>query len=420
MLPARFARTRLVHQLVVVVTAVAAVALLASPPAEGKPQDDKRRVDAQLAQTEAVLESATVRARQAGVAFAQASRQLPAAELAVAEARGRVAAAEAQATEARRVAAAAQRDLDAAEAAFTRAQRAVDAARDRLSGFVRETYQGAPFLAMSAVLAEGDLDEVLGRLAYVDAFIGGFQRSLDAVVRTRFTVAERRAQVAERQQAAESAARRAEQTLGAARTAQDSAESAQRQVAQLVAQRQGALATAQQERTISAEQYQELLAESRRIAGDLRAAAHRARGNRPPRTRPPRVGRLLLPVNGWTSSDFGLRYDPFYRRWQRHAGTDFAAPGGSPIRAAAAGVVVHAGRNGGYGNYTCVYHFDVAGGRGLSTCYAHQSRILVWTGQRVRRGQLIGRVGTTGASTGNHLHFEVRLDGEPVNPMRWL
>ena len=78
-----------------------------------------------------------------------------------------------------------------------------------------------------------------------------------------------------------------------------------------------------------------------------------------------------------------------------------------------------AGWNGGYGNYTCIYHGTYQG-KGFATCYAHQSAILVRAGQQVRQGQVIGRVGTTGASTGNHLHFEVRLDGDPVDPLPWL
>ncbi|NUT07394.1 MAG: M23 family metallopeptidase [Hamadaea sp.] len=114
-----------------------------------------------------------------------------------------------------------------------------------------------------------------------------------------------------------------------------------------------------------------------------------------------------------------MRYDPYYHVWQLHAGVDLAADGGTPIYAAADGVVSYAGWAGGYGNYTCVRH-GRSGGKTMSTCYGHQSRILVSDGQRVRQGQLIGRVGTTGASTGNHLHFEVRLDGRPVNPLPYL
>jgi len=124
-------------------------------------------------------------------------------------------------------------------------------------------------------------------------------------------------------------------------------------------------------------------------------------------------------------TDFGsltmlkLPDDPFYRVWQLHAGTDFAAPRGTPIRAAAAGHVIRAGWSDGYGNYTCIDHGRLDG-LNFQTCYGHQSAILVGVGEYVRRGEVIGRVGTTGASTGNHLHFETRFNGVPRNPLQYL
>ena len=121
----------------------------------------------------------------------------------------------------------------------------------------------------------------------------------------------------------------------------------------------------------------------------------------------------------WKSSDFGMRFDPFYRVWQLHAGVDIAADSGAPIRAAASGRVFRAGWNGGYGNYTCIYH-GLYKGKALATCYAHQSAISVRVGRWVSRGEVIGRVGSTGASTGTHLHFEVRVNGNPINLVPWL
>lgn len=126
-----------------------------------------------------------------------------------------------------------------------------------------------------------------------------------------------------------------------------------------------------------------------------------------------------MPVHGWKSSNYGMRFDPVYKVYQLHAGIDVAAGGGQPIVAAADGKVVRAGWAGGNGNYTCISH-GIYQGKGLATCYGHQSQILVHVGQTVRRGELIGRVGTTGASTGNHLHFEVRLNGSPIQPLTWL
>jgi murein DD-endopeptidase MepM/ murein hydrolase activator NlpD len=120
-------------------------------------------------------------------------------------------------------------------------------------------------------------------------------------------------------------------------------------------------------------------------------------------------GRLIYPVNGTFTSPFGMR-------WGRlHAGIDISAPTGTPIRAADSGRVAIAGWTGGYGQYTCIQHTG-----SMSTCYGHQSRIGVSSGQGVRQGQVIGAVGNTGNSTGPHLHFEVRINGNPVDPMGYL
>lgn len=116
-------------------------------------------------------------------------------------------------------------------------------------------------------------------------------------------------------------------------------------------------------------------------------------------------------------SNFGLRQDPFERRRKNHEGIDLAAPIGTPIHATADGIVSAAsgGYNGGYGNLVKVDH----GGR-VETRYAHLSSIAVIPGQRVVRGQVIGRMGSTGRSTGSHLHYEVRIDGRAVNPIPFM
>jgi len=98
-----------------------------------------------------------------------------------------------------------------------------------------------------------------------------------------------------------------------------------------------------------------------------------------------------------------------------HEGIDIAAPTGTPIRAAAGGTVISAGWLGGYGNLTVIDH-----GGGVSTAYGHQSAFAVGGGQAVAQGQVIGYVGSTGHSTGPHLHFEVRINGSAVDPMGYL
>ena len=128
-----------------------------------------------------------------------------------------------------------------------------------------------------------------------------------------------------------------------------------------------------------------------------------------------RNGRFIWPVNGSVGSGFGPRIHPISGGSRMHTGVDIGASSGTPIKAADAGVVVMAGPNGGYGNWTLIDH-----GGGLATGYGHQSSIGVSRGQRVSRGEVIGRVGSTGASTGPHLHWEVRVNGNPVDPMRWI
>ena len=121
---------------------------------------------------------------------------------------------------------------------------------------------------------------------------------------------------------------------------------------------------------------------------------------------------MIYPINAPLTSPFGPR-------WGRlHAGIDLSAAEGTPIHAADGGKVVlmqGTGASGGYGNYTCVQHTAT-----MSTCYAHQSRFGTSQGARVSQGQVIGYVGNTGHSFGAHLHFEVRINGSPVNPLNYL
>ena len=122
------------------------------------------------------------------------------------------------------------------------------------------------------------------------------------------------------------------------------------------------------------------------------------------------------PVNtGYISSGFGERVDPFTGGEEFHEGIDFAAPQGTPIHAVAAGIVTWAGARGGYGNMVQIDH-----GNGYSTRYGHAEKILVHVGETVQRGDVIALVGSTGRSTGPHVHFEVLKNGHEVNPARFV
>ncbi len=122
-----------------------------------------------------------------------------------------------------------------------------------------------------------------------------------------------------------------------------------------------------------------------------------------------------VPSSHYISSSFGSRLHPIYRTWRMHTGTDIAASYGSNIVAAASGKVIMSSWYGGYGNCIMIDH-----GSGMVTLYGHCSSRLVSAGQEVSRGQVIARVGSTGNSTGNHCHFEVRINGQYVNPMGYF
>ena len=181
--------------------------------------------------------------------------------------------------------------------------------------------------------------------------------------------------------------------------------------------REGALASARQRDQQALAQVEEnqqhLEGEIGELEGEIQAQLQAASSSVPTQPAGPIQGEsssgFIWPVNGAVVSGFGMRWG------QLHAGVDIAVPAGTPISAAASGTVVLAAYTGGYGNYTCIDH-----GGGISTCYAHQSSYAVSSGQSVDQGQVIGSVGCTGHCFGDHLHFEVRVNGSPVDPMGYL
>jgi murein DD-endopeptidase MepM/ murein hydrolase activator NlpD len=327
-----------------------------------------------------------------------------------------VAAAAATATTARREADAAQAAYRAVADSFTAAQERVRLAQEQVDAMVSATYRGSGLVAMKIIADATGPQDIMDRLGYVDQVMGHQQSRIDelTVARREARIAQDRSGVTKR--AAEKAEQRAVDALRDAQTARDDAVKARAEVVRLTESRRRALVVARGERAATLAKYRTLKAEEARTAAALRAYEGRNRGT----ATTLRAGaKLMTPVRGWKSSDFGMRLNPVYHVWRLHAGIDFAAGHGTAIRAAESGRVVTAGYSGGYGNYTCISHGRYSG-RGLSTCYGHQSHIGVHVGQRVNRGQVIGRVGTTGASTGNHLHFEVRLNGTPRDPMNYL
>ena len=192
------------------------------------------------------------------------------------------------------------------------------------------------------------------------------------------------------------------------------------------AERQAVLERAMNDRDTADRAYNELMASSasitamlqQRAAGRAAAAAAASQGGGgggATTTWVQGTGQLAAPVNAPITSDFGWRIHPIYGTSRLHAGTDFGVDEGTPVHAADGGVVVEAGWISGYGYTVIIDH-----GNGMSTLYAHNSDVAVSPGQTVSKGQVVSYSGNTGGSTGPHLHFEVRINGEPTDPMGYL
>jgi murein DD-endopeptidase MepM/ murein hydrolase activator NlpD len=316
-----------------------------------------------------------------------------------------------------------QSDLDARRAELLRVRDRLEVARDRLERIRRELgtarrvlaarlveiYKSDTPDAVTVVLESDGFADLLERTEYLDRINDQDRAAVDRVKVLKGKAQQQTdllAALEHRAQVAAAAVLRRRDELAGARD-------------QLVASRSD-LRSARNEKAVALrsvrakhaelqEDLDALEAEQARVQAALRGAGGRAFG---PGAGPIRQGsgRLIWPVNGPITGVFG---EP--RPGHFHAGVDISAPTGTPIRAADSGRVVLMGFVGGYGNYTCVQHTA-----SMSTCYGHQSRFGTSNGASVRQGQVIGYVGSTGHSTGPHLHFEVRINGTPVNPMGYL
>jgi murein DD-endopeptidase MepM/ murein hydrolase activator NlpD len=299
-----------------------------------------------------------------------------------------------------------QAELDKKEAELRRAKERLAVLRVRLKRSLKvlrerlvAIYESSRPDTLTVILNSDGFDDLLSRYEYLQR-IQSQDNSIAVRVRdlrneTRDTV--------ERVRAArnEIAAKRAE--LARTRSELES--------------REGALASARQQDQQALAQVEDhqhhLEGEIGDLEGQIQAQLQAASSAVPTQPAGPIQGEssagFIWPVNGAVVSGFGMRWG------QLHAGVDIAVAAGTPIRAAASGAVVLAAYTGGYGNYTCIDH-----GGGISTCYAHQSSYAVSSGQSVDQGQVIGSVGCTGHCFGDHLHFEVRVNGSPVDPMGYL
>ena len=301
----------------------------------------------------------------------------------------------------------AQARLDEVTTVLEATRRRLQRDEDRFGDRVAAAYMYGGSLQMAeALLASDDISDLVQTGYYVRSVLDEDKELVDRVGEEARAVAEQRRiadelrdTLATQQAAAERARREVER-----------ATEVQRELTQMVAEerdaRQATLVRLESDLATYTQLVSAYEAESARLAEELAQSRWQAAA--------PGPGGLLWPTDGRAGSGYGTRTHPIFGTQRMHTGVDIAGPTGQPIIAAAAGKVVSAGWRGGYGLAVVIDH-----GGGLATLYAHQSRLHVGGGEVVAAGQQIGEIGSTGQSTGPHLHFEVRQDGSPRDPMAW-
>ena len=293
--------------------------------------------------------------------------------------------------------------LEVARDRLARLRSELATARRLLAARLVEIYKSDTPDALTVVLEADGFEDLLERTAFLERISDQDREITDRVRGLRDQAEDQAVELAELEEREQLAAERILRERDQIASAQGQLVSSRDQLASARADKRGALAQVRSQKQDAMEDLASLEAEQARVAGALQGA---------PALGPVQQGsgQLIWPVSGPITGVFGEQ-----RPGHLHAGVDIAAPEGTPIRAADSGRVAIAGWVGGYGNYTCVQHTA-----SMSTCYGHQSRFGTSTGASVQQGQVIGYVGNTGNSFGAHLHFEVRINGSPVDPMGYL
>jgi murein DD-endopeptidase MepM/ murein hydrolase activator NlpD len=275
-----------------------------------------------------------------------------------------------------------------------------------LEARVRAIYMAQPPDALSVLVSATTFSELIDSYEFANRIGLQDQRIASRVEKAKLLAAEKR-------RATEHTQRLTAATVSVIAARTDEARSVRNELAAsrdtLAAARtlkQSALRSTRETREEYLEEVEALAAQSASLAAAIRDAQAGAGSTG---TGAPSASGFIWPVNGTVVSGYGMR-------WGRlHEGIDIAASTGTPIWSAAAGTVIHAGWLGGYGNLVVVDH-----GNGLATAYAHASAILVAVGQQVAQGETVALIGSTGNSSGPHLHFEVRVNGVAVDPLLYL
>ena len=379
--------------------------VVVAPAAADDPADEKAAVDARIASLQSDISASKA---QEGVLTSQRSAvtaELESAQEAVDEAEAAVGVLEAELTSARSRLDELTVRLAIQTLRLERLQAEYEKAVSILEARVRAAYIDEPPDMLSFLVSASSFDEVVDNVELLNRIGRQDKRIARQVERARTrTATERRATIATKREQAAAVSVISAHT-DEARTARDRLAGERDRLATVEDLKQSALTNTRETRGEFLHEVDSLLAQSAALAERIRGA----QDNGSTASGEPSAAGFIWPCDGVVVSGFGMR-------WGRmHEGIDIGCAYGTPNRAAAAGAVIYAGWLGGYGNLVVVDH-----GNGLSTAYAHASSILVSVGQSVSQGQTVSLVGSTGNSSGPHLHFEVRVNGVAVDPLPYL
>lgn len=390
------------------------------PASAASVEERKRSLDRRIEQLRERMEGTSA-------AYARAAEAVLRADDALAGARSAAAAADAEVAEARARDAALAQQLAFVQAQERKALARLDARtreqtvlRREIARYAREQYMagGRGTDALGVLLGSGGPDEIAQRDAVRQAATRSKASVLAAAEVRRAEIRRLAARAGALREQAEVVRGQAAEQLALTREAQRRAAEAVAVQQRALEHHRGLVADLAARRDAERRRLDDMQTLQKKLSAELaRRARAWARTHRSTGTSAPSGGLLARPVDAPTTSAFGMRYHPVLHVWRLHTGLDFGAACGSSVRAAADGRVVQAGWSGGYGYRVAVEHSTSVGH--VVTTYNHLSRILVRHGA-VRRGQVIARSGTTGLSTGCHLHFETMVNGAYRDPADYL
>ncbi|MDQ3991893.1 MAG: peptidoglycan DD-metalloendopeptidase family protein [Actinomycetota bacterium] len=391
--------------------AMVLMAALAAPPAATAhvPDDDRlERIERKIGRAEDRIERAERRREGVLSAIEDSDRRRAEHAGQIEDLNGRLEQAERRLDVLRAALDLARDELDRSTRRLKRTRRSLIRQQSQLNARAAAAYKAGPGAYLDVILGSEDLHALASRAAFIDRLlvqdtylVEGIEFGRTLVAGHRRTIGDIEKDLADRTDAMQAEVDRIEGIKA-------EQEALRAEIEHEIAGKREILADIEAEKEKYLEAVADLEAQSARIAASIQGSGSTGSGE-------VRGGQLQWPTDGGISSGYGWRVHPIFGTSRFHAGVDIGAGCGQPIYAADDGTVLSADWSGGYGQLTVVDHGD-----GLSTAYAHQSEFGVSGGEQVSRGETIGYVGTTGWSTGCHLHFEVRINGEHTDPAPYI